>query len=102
MANNDQRKLIVGIDFGTTYTGVAWAETRRVCRYTPITALHDSLLTSPQADDIHVIDTWPSRLGSHEGESSVKVPTQLRYTPRGTEWGFQIPPTAERNHWFKL
>lgn len=41
MANTDQRKLIVGIDFGTTYTGVAWAETRRVCRYTPITALHD-------------------------------------------------------------
>lgn len=30
MANSNQRKLIVGIDFGTTYTGVAWAETRRV------------------------------------------------------------------------
>jgi hypothetical protein len=45
---------------------------------------------------------WPSRLGSNEGESSVKVPTQLRYTPQGTEWGFQIPPTVERNHWFKL
>ncbi|KUL89263.1 hypothetical protein ZTR_03713 [Talaromyces verruculosus] len=83
MANSNQRKLIVGIDFGTTYTGAAWAETRR-------------------ADDIHVIDTWPSRLGSNEGESSVKVPTQLRYTPQGTEWGFQIPPTVERNHWFKL
>jgi molecular chaperone DnaK (HSP70) len=27
----DQRKLIVGIDFGTTFSGVAWAETRRVC-----------------------------------------------------------------------
>jgi hypothetical protein len=25
-----KRKLIVGIDFGTTYSGVAWAETRRV------------------------------------------------------------------------
>jgi molecular chaperone DnaK (HSP70) len=33
MANSNQRKLIVGIDFGTTYTGVAWAETRRVCGY---------------------------------------------------------------------
>jgi molecular chaperone DnaK (HSP70) len=26
----DERKLIVGIDFGTTFSGVAWAETRRV------------------------------------------------------------------------
>jgi hypothetical protein len=24
------RKIIVGIDFGTTYSGLAWAETRRV------------------------------------------------------------------------
>lgn len=26
----DDRKLVIGIDFGTTFTGVAWAETRRV------------------------------------------------------------------------
>jgi molecular chaperone DnaK (HSP70) len=26
----DDRKLVVGIDFGTTFSGVAWAETRRV------------------------------------------------------------------------
>ncbi|EEA19947.1 conserved hypothetical protein [Talaromyces marneffei ATCC 18224] len=70
MANSNQRKLVVGIDFGTTYTGVA----------------------GPRRDV----------LGSNEGESSVKVPTQLRYTPQGTEWGFQIPSTVERNHWFKL
>jgi molecular chaperone DnaK (HSP70) len=24
------RKLVVGIDFGTTFSGAAWAETRRV------------------------------------------------------------------------
>lgn len=24
------RKIIVGVDFGTTYSGLAWAETRRV------------------------------------------------------------------------
>lgn len=26
----DERKLIIGIDFGTTFSGLAWAETRRV------------------------------------------------------------------------
>ncbi|EED14402.1 Hsp70 family chaperone, putative [Talaromyces stipitatus ATCC 10500] len=58
--------------------------------------------SEPQPDNIHVIDIWPSRLGSNEGESSVKVPTQLRYTPQGIEWGFQIPHSVERNYWFKL
>jgi molecular chaperone DnaK (HSP70) len=29
----DDRKLVIGIDFGTTFTGVAWAETRRVSLY---------------------------------------------------------------------
>ena len=26
----DERKIIVGIDFGTTYAGLAWAERKRV------------------------------------------------------------------------
>jgi len=26
----NDRKLVVGIDFGTTFSGAAWAETRRV------------------------------------------------------------------------
>lgn len=25
------RKLLIAVDFGTTYSGVAWAQTRRVC-----------------------------------------------------------------------
>jgi hypothetical protein len=29
VGDND-RKIVVGIDFGTTFSGVAWAETRRV------------------------------------------------------------------------
>jgi len=26
------RKLLIAVDFGTTYSGVAWAQTRRVSR----------------------------------------------------------------------
>jgi molecular chaperone DnaK (HSP70) len=26
----DERKIIVGIDFGTTFSGLAWAERKRV------------------------------------------------------------------------
>ncbi len=25
------RKLLIAVDFGTTFSGVAWAQTRRVC-----------------------------------------------------------------------
>ncbi|PMD40386.1 actin-like ATPase domain-containing protein [Hyaloscypha variabilis F] len=79
----NDRKLVVGIDFGTTFSGVAWAETRR-------------------SDYQSLVEIWPANVGTHEGMSSPKVPTELRYTPKGIEWGFQIPPLVDRNQWFKL
>lgn len=84
--NYTDRKIIVGIDFGTTYSGVAWAETKRPDRRVAITA-------------------WPISNTAREGESSDKVPTKLRYTSEGVQWGFQIPSTAppeEVIEWFKL
>ena len=27
------RKLLIAVDFGTTFSGVAWAQTRRVCHF---------------------------------------------------------------------
>ncbi|KAF7544953.1 hypothetical protein G7Z17_g9551 [Cylindrodendrum hubeiense] len=84
--NITDRKIIVGIDFGTTYSGVAWAETQRPDRRTAIT-------------------TWPVSKTIREGESSDKVPTQIRYNGDDIEWGFAIPMTAppeETIKWFKL
>ncbi|KAG0646476.1 hypothetical protein D0Z07_7532 [Hyphodiscus hymeniophilus] len=85
--SSGKRLLVVGIDvllqFGTTFSGLAWAETRR-------------------SDHQSVIETWPASFGRQEGTSSEKVPTQLRYTQKGIEWGFQIPASVERFQWFKL
>ncbi|KAM0330861.1 hypothetical protein ACHAQA_003816 [Verticillium albo-atrum] len=81
-----ERKIIVGIDFGTTYSGVAWAETQRPDRRTAITS-------------------WPVSQTIREGESSDKVPTKLRYAGGDIQWGFTIPMTAPQNEiaeWFKL
>ncbi|KAK3683355.1 hypothetical protein B0T22DRAFT_246203 [Podospora appendiculata] len=82
-----ERKIIVGIDFGTTYSGVAWAETQRPDRRLAIT-------------------TWPVSKSILEGEYSDKVPTKLRYTGnKNIEWGFSIPVTAPSDQiveWFKL
>ncbi|KAK2778157.1 hsp70-like protein [Colletotrichum kahawae] len=81
-----ERKIIVGIDFGTTYSGVAWAETQRADRRTAIT-------------------TWPISKTVREGESSDKVPTKLRYAGDEIQWGFSIPISAPQDEvveWFKL
>ncbi|CZT47209.1 related to hsp70 protein [Rhynchosporium secalis] len=75
-------RLIVGIDFGTTFSGVAWAQT--------------------SSDRQMAITSWPSMTDTHDETSSEKVPTELRYTPERTEWGFQIPARVQRHQWFKL
>ncbi|RDA91201.1 hypothetical protein CP533_4836 [Ophiocordyceps camponoti-saundersi (nom. inval.)] len=74
------RRIIVSIDFGTTYSGVAWAETSR-------------------PDVQHVISSWPS---ASSFKSSPKVPTELRKVASGWQWGFQIPEAAKRYRFFKL
>ena len=28
---SSDRKILIAVDFGTTFSGVAWAQTRRVC-----------------------------------------------------------------------
>ncbi|KAF2790366.1 actin-like ATPase domain-containing protein [Melanomma pulvis-pyrius CBS 109.77] len=76
----DSRRIVVSIDFGTTYSGLAWAESSR-------------------ADFQHVIDTWPTKSST---KSSPKVPTELRLITNGYQWGFQIPTTAKRSKYFKL
>ncbi|KAF3765851.1 hypothetical protein M406DRAFT_346044 [Cryphonectria parasitica EP155] len=81
-------RLIVGVDFGTTFSGVAAVYTS-----TP--------------DDIEIIKTWPGG----NGITSDKVPTEISYdipadSPPGTEptvrWGFQFKPEESRLRCIKL
>jgi len=81
-----ERKIIVGIDFGTTYSGIAWAETKRPDRRVAITS-------------------WPISKTMREGESSDKVPSKIHYANGENQWGFAIPvsaPPEEVQEWFKL
>lgn len=81
-------RLIVGVDFGTTFSGVAAVYT-------------------PTPDDIEIIKTWPGG----NGITSDKVPTEMAYdmpldAPPGTEptvrWGFQFKPEESRLRCIKL
>ncbi|PWW76338.1 actin-like ATPase domain-containing protein [Tuber magnatum] len=69
----------IGIDFGTTYSGVAWAHTS-----TP--------------GKINVIDRWVVS----RNRTSGKVPSEIAYMPSGAKWGFGIPDKEPRLAWFKL
>ncbi|KAG0644000.1 hypothetical protein HOY80DRAFT_1031541 [Tuber brumale] len=57
-ASTGKDRLVIGVDFGTTYSGVA-------------------AVYSGTPDDIEVIKTWPGG----NGITSDKVPTELSYTP---------------------
>ncbi|KAG9257923.1 uncharacterized protein F5Z01DRAFT_692804 [Emericellopsis atlantica] len=77
--------IVVGIDFGTTYSGVAWAE----CDTT------DNV-------EIEMITSWDTDL--HDCSDKEKAPTQLGFGD-GSEvpsWGYGIPLDEDCVRWFKL
>ncbi|KAF1845397.1 actin-like ATPase domain-containing protein [Cucurbitaria berberidis CBS 394.84] len=78
-------RLIVGLDYGTTYTGVSFCETSD-------TGSHD--------EHIEVIHDWPSKhtkIGTKE-----KVPSEVTYQKEGLLWGSLIPSNIPRHMWTKL
>ncbi|MCJ1373868.1 hypothetical protein MMC20_005098 [Loxospora ochrophaea] len=78
------RKLLIAIDFGTTYSGLAWVQTRKPELQCPITQ-------------------WPNTVsGSLEGTSNDKVPTEIKYDGQDLSWGFQINDSDLRHRFFKL
>ncbi|KAK4032540.1 hypothetical protein C8A01DRAFT_41001, partial [Parachaetomium inaequale] len=74
--------VIIGIDFGTTYSGVAFTCSKKI-------------------DSIEVIASWDSELPSNCDED--KTPTAISFGPQNqVTWGYNIPFDAEQAKWFKL
>ncbi|EXL89731.1 hypothetical protein FOPG_00319 [Fusarium oxysporum f. sp. conglutinans race 2 54008] len=75
--------VIIGIDFGTTYSGVAWAYSR-------------------EPEEIEIVTSWESEL-NHCSDVE-KAPTQIHYghNSRDIKWGCGISPEHEPLKWFKL
>ncbi|KAI1070938.1 hypothetical protein LB507_010920 [Fusarium sp. FIESC RH6] len=74
-----EKFVAVGIDFGTTYTGVSWARS-----------------TDPK--DINSITGWPS--SDHRSKNEIQVPTLYDFTSH--KWGHEITPDMKPIKWFKL
>ncbi|KAJ5355531.1 uncharacterized protein N7496_012743 [Penicillium cataractarum] len=69
-------RVVIGIDFGTTFSGVAWALENRL-------------------DDVEVIQMWP-------GDTSQKVPTVFDYCKGKIRWGYQVDDTSKSIKGIKL
>ncbi|KAL4807449.1 hypothetical protein BDV18DRAFT_167977 [Aspergillus unguis] len=76
----DDDVMVIGIDFGTTYSGVAWAT-----------------VADFASEQINLITSWPGT-GREEG----KAPTELFYEDNQVFWGYDIPDDADPVRWFKL
>jgi molecular chaperone DnaK (HSP70) len=74
--------VIIGVDFGTTYSGVAYT-------------------WSKNTDNIEVISSWDAELPSNSDED--KTPTAISFGPKNkVSWGYNIPPGSAQAQWFKL
>ncbi|KAF5561106.1 mitochondrial-type heat shock 70 [Fusarium napiforme] len=74
--------IIIGLDFGTTYSGIAWAYSR-------------------EPEEIELVTSWDSEFNNCSDVE--KAPTQLLYDDKkGTSWGYSIPADKDALKWFKL
>ncbi|GIZ48282.1 hypothetical protein CKM354_001135000 [Cercospora kikuchii] len=81
-----RHRLIVGVDYGTTYSGVSFVTTDKA-----------------SLEDIHVIRTWPGKDGEW------KTPTRIAYASENRKaalnqnlWGYQVEPGMISCSWTKL
>ncbi|KAL8947831.1 MAG: hypothetical protein Q9222_005928 [Ikaeria aurantiellina] len=74
--------IVVGIDFGTTYTAVAWVD-------------------ASQPHHVEIIRNWPTA-----GQVvSSQVPSEIAYHSADRtlySWGYNISPLSRKIKWFKL
>ncbi|KAH8423869.1 uncharacterized protein LDX57_001621 [Aspergillus melleus] len=69
-------EIVVGVDYGTTTTSVAWA-----------------LSTVPEGADFDVISTYPPSKRSKQAPSRLSLPEDnLQQNQRDTKWGYEVGP----------
>ncbi|GIZ37993.1 hypothetical protein CKM354_000142000 [Cercospora kikuchii] len=88
--NSTVHKLVVAVDFGTTFTGISWVSTE---------GAHGKTL-----DDIHCIRDWPGP--GRDGDYSWKTPTRIAYIDSNgaqhNAWGYEVTPKMNSFAWMKL
>jgi molecular chaperone DnaK (HSP70) len=83
-------KIVVGVDYGTTYTGVSWVES-----------------TKKHLEDVQIIRAWPGP--SKEASETWKTPSRIAYASENNngnttfdQWGYLVTPRMKSYSWTKL
>ncbi|CAH0049475.1 unnamed protein product [Clonostachys solani] len=81
---NCSKYIVIGIDFGTTYSGVSWARDAR-------------------PDALNMVSSWDGPMYT-KCHNKRQVPTTICYNSWGrpSAWGYAVPPTQKPLKWFKL
>jgi hypothetical protein len=101
--NKNRNRLVLGLDYGTTYTGKVIAVLIHLYNLTNSIGVSfcEISKTSSQEVNAEVIHDWPSfhtKIGTKE-----KVPSEVAYLDDGTvQWGSNIKPSTKRHMWTKL
>ncbi|KAJ5318738.1 actin-like ATPase domain-containing protein [Penicillium atrosanguineum] len=78
-------RVVVGLDFGTTFSGIAWA-------------------LEGNSEDIEIVSSWPGggnrkacegRFVNSNLGTTLKVPSVISYEKEGSKWGYQVGPLCE-------
>jgi molecular chaperone DnaK (HSP70) len=86
--------LVVAIDFGTTFSGVAYAHASNAVDV--IASISDM---KKVAEKVTVVRTWPNQAGTFTD----KTPTVLAYNSSPPHWGMSVQPNDKpRAAYFKL
>ncbi|KAK2743029.1 hypothetical protein FQN57_004985 [Myotisia sp. PD_48] len=85
--HKNTHKIIVGVDYGTTFSGVSYVST-----------------TKSDIDDISVITSWPGV--GHNSETVYKTPSRIAYPDenpkiKDIKWGFQVDSGMTSYSWTK-
>ncbi|KAK6828704.1 hypothetical protein RU639_003752 [Aspergillus parasiticus] len=88
LALNSNLKIIVGVDYGTTFTGASYVSSK-----------------GTELSDVILISTWPGP--SRFTDTVFKTPSRIAYpadNPRisNTRWGYQVEPGMVGYSWTKL
>ncbi|KAK4892651.1 hypothetical protein LTR27_008927 [Elasticomyces elasticus] len=104
-AVSGRHRLVIGVDFGTTYSGML-EQCHARCAITAngiFLGVSFGTTDKTSADDINVIRTWPGKDGEW------KVPSRIAYANENSKvgltqnaWGYQVEPTMTSCSWTKL
>ena len=103
-AEQERHKIIVGVDYGTTFSGIFSSFITLRVSVLIYRILGVSYVTTDKSDidDINIISKWPG-----DAHTSWKTPTRIAYKAenpslQSNKWGFEVNPKLTSYSWTKL